>query len=732
MEIRRPAVTLLLVAALVSPGWGGSIGGRVTAPGERGSELLIGATVLIKGTVRGTTTNTRGEFRIPEIPAGTYTLVCSMVGYQRETRTDVLVEENKETFVEISLTPSPVQLEQIVVTAGKRQQSLEEVPVSMSILDAAQIAERNSLTIDDALRYVSGVNMTGFQVNIRGSSGYSRGAGSRVLMLLDGIPFITGDTGELNFESIPVAQVDRIEVVKGASSALYGSNALGGVINIITKELPQIPETDVRMYAGAYNKPSYDKWRWTESPRWYNGQSVSHAYKSGDLGVGLYFSRHMDEGYRENDYRRRYNFYIKAKEDFTPTQSLTLNFGLMDQFGGQFLYWRNLDSALVPPLVQDKDNVRSTRYYLTGLYNTVVSDGMLFTVKGMWYHNLWGFETIHGFGRAESQADDFRFEALSTMILNDVHTVAAGVEGNMDLVSGDMFESHTIGGAALFAQDDMKLSEQFGLTLGARYDYQSVGLTTPRGQLNPKIALSYTPVEGTMLRASFGRGFRVPSVAEAFIQATVSNLTTVPNEDLRPEQSLSYELGVSQRLWGFGTFDLAGFRSDYDDLIEAGLIVSGQDVQIQWRNVTKARVTGFETSLKLGFFEGDLQYSLGYTYVYPQDLTNGGILKYRPRHVLATNLLGRVGPLFAGADFRFVSRVEEVDYELVQVGIIPDGDERVQILVTDVRIGAEFRLGRVPVTATFMVNNLLQYNYVELIGNLMPPRTFVLVLSMRP
>jgi iron complex outermembrane receptor protein len=155
-------------------------------------------------------------------------------------------------------------------------------------------------------------------------------------------------------------------------------------------------------------------------------------------------------------------------------------------------------------------------------------------------------------------------------------------------------------------------------------------------------------------------------------------------------------------------------------------------VQIQWRNVTKARVTGFETSLKLGFFEGDLQYSLGYTYVYPQDLTNGGILKYRPRHVLATNLLGRVGPLFAGADFRFVSRVEEVDYELVQVGIIPDGDERVQILVTDVRIGAEFRLGLVPVTATFMVNNLLQYNYVELIGNLMPPRTFVLVLSMRP
>ena len=732
MEMRRPIHTILLAATLVSSGWGGTIRGRVIGAGDQGREPLVGATVLVQGTVRGTTTNARGEFRISELPEGTFTLIASMVGYLRQTKTDVVLEEGKETVVEFQLTPSPVQLEQVVVTAGRRPQSLEEVPVSISILDAAQIAERNSVTIDEALRYVSGVNMTGFQVNIRGSSGYSRGAGSRVLMLLDGIPFITGDTGELNFESIPVAQVDRIEVVKGASSALYGSNALGGVINIITKELPEIPETDVRMYAGAYNRPSHDRWAWTESPRWYNGQSVSHAFKSGDLGVGLYFSRHMDEGYRENDYRRRYNLYVKAREEFSPTKSLTVNFGLMDQYGGQFLYWRNLDSALRPPLLQDKDNVRSTRYYLTGSYNTVVSDGVLFTVKGMWYHNLWGFEAIHGIGRAESQADDFRLEALSTIVLNDVHTLTAGAAANMDVVSGDMFDAHTIGGAALYAQDDMRLSRQFGLTVGARFDYESVGLTTPGGQLNPKIALSYTPVDGTVLRASFGRGFRVPSVAEAFIQATVSNLTTVPNKDLRPERSLSYEIGLSQRLWGIGTLDIAGFRSDYDDLIEAGLIVSGQDVQIQWQNVTEARVTGFETGLNLGFFGGDLQYSIGYTYVYPEDLTQGTILKYRPRHVFATNLLGRLGPLFAGADFRFISRVEEIDDELVQVGIIPDGDERVQILVTDVRLGADFHLGGVSLNATLLVNNLFQYNYVELIGNLMPPRSYALVVSIKP
>jgi iron complex outermembrane receptor protein len=191
--------------------------------------------VRLQGTVRGTTTGVRGEYRIPDVSAGKVTLVFSLVGYLREIRTDVIVEEGKETVLDVAMTGSTIQTEQVVVTAGKREQSLQDVPVSISVLDAAEISQRNSTSLEDALRYIPGVNMTGTQVNIRGSSGYSLGAGSRVLMLLDGIPFLAGDTGELNFESVPMGQVDRIEVVKGASSALYGSNALGGVVNIITK-----------------------------------------------------------------------------------------------------------------------------------------------------------------------------------------------------------------------------------------------------------------------------------------------------------------------------------------------------------------------------------------------------------------------------------------------------------------------------------------------------------------
>ena len=700
MATIRTVVTILLLASVAAQAFagGGSITGRVTSLTEGQPEPLIGAIVLIQGSVRGTTTNLKGEYKITDLSPGRYSLMVSMVGYQRSSRPDIIVEEGRDAVVNFSLTGSPVQIDQVVVTASKRAQSLEEVPVSLSVLDATEIRERNALAIDDALRYIPGVNMTGFQVNIRGSSGYSRGAGSRVLMLLDGIPFISGDTGELSYETIPIGQVDRIEVVKGASSALYGSNALGGVINVITKDIPETPSTNVRLYEGMYNQPTYEQWKWSSKPRYFNGQSVSHSYRVGDLGLALFLSRQFDDGYRQNDYHRRYNFYVKVKEDYAKNSALTLTFGLLYQYGGQYLYWRSLDSALVPPVAQQDDNIKSIRFFTTGQYSTVIHEGFAITTRAMWFHNDWGFETRSGIGRAESIADDFRLESEATLIPNDRHTLTIGVDGNADIIGGDVISDRVIGGFAAFGQDEVRLLRPLTLTVGCRYDFSSVGVTAPGGSLNPKVALAYTPFEGTTARASFGRGFRVPSVAEAFLLAGFSDIIARPNADLKPERSSSYEIGVSQRLGEFGTFDIAGFRSDFDNLIEVVPAAEGNVLTVQWRNVAMARIQGVETSLKLGFFEGMLQYNLGYTFVYPEDLTQHDLLKYRPRHLFYTTLSGRVGWLHASADFR---------------------------------LGVDFNLGNAPFTATASVNNAFQYNYLELMGNIMPPRTYMLVLEAR-
>lgn len=697
---------------------------------------------MVQGTVRGTTTDAEGRYRISALAPGRYTVVFSLVGYQREVRSNVLVEEDAETVLNVELISAPIQQEQIIITANKRPQSLEEVPVSTSILEDEEIGFRNSQTIEDALRYVPGVNITGRQVNIRGSSGYAIGVGSRVMLQLDGIPFITGDTGELIFESVPVGQIDRIEVVKGASSALYGTSALGGVINVITKPIAEIPETHIRTYAGLYNKPSFEKWKWTDRNLYFTGTALSHAFKAGDLGIVFALSRQTDDGYRKNDHRKRHNLYVKTEEHFSSENSLTLNLGLLNEYGGRFNYWQNLDSALLPFRLQRDDEIKSTRYYVSGIYRDVVAENVAFTAKGIWNYNSFVSTTWHdsGAGRWKdikgSVANGFRLEAGATWVVNERHTVTAGAEGQLDLVTSDLFSDKKAYSGALYGQDEWKIDDQLTFTVGVRLDLQSLYLTESSPQFNPKLALTYTPLDGTTFRTSFGRGFRVPSVAEAWVSLDLGLGFFIPSPNLKPERSYSYELGVSHQLGEIGSVDVAAFSSWYNDLVEprAYSNETRDTLFVQWQNVTRARVQGFETSLRMGFFDGALQYNLGYTYVYPEDQSpadtlaprRNNILPYRPRHVLYSNVLGHIGLLRVGVDFRYISRVDRV-YDLF--AIIQDADERVAIVVTDFRLGADLSSVGVPVTMTFNINNAFRYNYLELTANVSPPRTFVLALE---
>jgi outer membrane receptor protein involved in Fe transport len=215
-------------------------------------------------------------------------------------------------------------------------------------------------------------------------------------------------------------------------------------------------------------------------------------------------------------------------------------------------------------------------------------------------------------------------------------------------------------------------------------------------------------------------------VAEAFTSTVAAGILIVPNPALVPERSLAAEMGVNQVLGDVALIDAALFQTDFTNLIEAGFNDIGQG---QFQNVTDARIRGAELAVSLSLLRRLLFLSVGYTYVDPKDLTTGEVLKYRPRHLVYVTAAVTVGEFEFGADYRHLSRVEAIDEEFVTLGIIKDGGTRVPVNVVDLRARWSPGIAGLPISLLVNVNNVLQYNYIELIGNLGPPRTVLVTLE---
>ncbi|HEY6906154.1 MAG TPA: TonB-dependent receptor plug domain-containing protein, partial [Ignavibacteriaceae bacterium] len=246
-----------------------TISGKIT---DTEKVPLSGVNIVVTGTGLGTYSDAEGYYKIDKIPSGNYNLKFSAVGYENVLR-DITLKDGP-VILNIIMIPKAIQTDQVIVTAGKRQQYLSDLPVSADVIQSDEFSKKNLSNLENALRYVPGVNMTEDQISIRGSSGYSRGAGSRVLLALDGIPFYTGDTGETIWEMIPTPVIQRVEIIKGAASSLYGSTAIGGVVNVITSDIPEKPATFFNSFIGVYSRPSYDGWKWSDENRYFNGLTL--------------------------------------------------------------------------------------------------------------------------------------------------------------------------------------------------------------------------------------------------------------------------------------------------------------------------------------------------------------------------------------------------------------------------------------------------------------------------
>jgi outer membrane receptor for ferrienterochelin and colicins len=723
------SVLLLLLAAGAARAQApkGAVSGTVLDAATK--EPLVGVNVLVKGTVLGAATDRSGHYSIHALRPGTYQLEFSSVGYERRS-VEAEVVAGSVTTLDAELSSVSIQFDQIVVTATRRETAIEEVPVSVATVTADDIAYRNTVTLDDALRYVPGVNMMLDQVNIRGSSGYSRGVGTRVLLLLDGLPYLTGDTGEISWEVIPVQQIDKIEVVKGAGSALYGSSALGGVINVLTKEIPEEPSIRFRLYGAVYDQPGYDVWRWYDGTRGKAGAILDVSGKTGDLGYLVSVSRTIDDSYRSTDAYHRWGLYTKLQYDFSPTQRLMLTGNVLNRLHENYFWWESLEKPLLVHPNQVNGHVRSNRGNISLDYRESVSDRLIYTVKGIYYGNAWKDDSA-GVLINDSKSHLVHAEVQLTYQIAKGNYLTTGMTAAVDKVSSNLFRDQTGSSVAVYAQDEFSLASIAKLTAGIRYDRGKVSGIDPAGRFSPTLGATVTVSPGWTLRASVGTGFRYPSIAELHIAspANVTGIAVVPNLELKPERSVTAEVGIAGLAGGVGQFDLALFQTELRDLIEPTVFVA-QEPYVQFQNVTKARIQGAETGFRTGLPKLGLALNLGYTYIWAREIDSLGgelPLKFRPRHLLNAGLVWTEGEFRAGLDYRYNSRIERIDENLSR--IIPDGDARVPVHVVDLRFSYGLsRLG-MPLTIGLDVNNLLNYYYVELTGNMSPIRSYLVSLE---
>jgi outer membrane receptor for ferrienterochelin and colicins len=633
--------------------------------------------------------------------------------------------DNNKIILNITLSEVTIQSEQIVVTAGKYAQRISDLPVSAAIISSKEISERNVQSLDYAIRYAPGITMNLDQVSIRGSSGYSRGAGTRVLVAMDGIPFYTGDTGEIIWEILPTTEISRVEIIKGASSSLYGSTAIGGVINVITKEIPSHPLTYIKTYFGSYDKPSHKEWDWSGQYRPYNGITFTHSSSINNFGYTVSATRTENSSYRQGDYLKRYTGFLKTIYNFNISNSLIFFANGINQNHGNFIYWRDSRHALQPPVADEGQHVISNRYMLGLIYKTIFNQDFFLNLRTSYYNTHWRDETT---SMDDSKAQLLRGEVQTTYQLNNNFILVSGLEATTGKVTSNIFSNPTSDGFGVYTQADYKFPFPLSISFGARYDYRKLDTIKSNSDFSPKIGLNYKISESTILRTSAGKGFRAPTLAEAFTHTTASGVTIKPNPNLGPEHNYTFEFGIRQTFFNDNLLDAAYFQSEYYDFIEPG--VDPKDGLVQFTNLTRARLQGVEVNLNVNVIPNKIQFNADYMYLWARDIEKELPLKYRPRNLVYASLNYFWNQLELGADFRFWSKIEALDFELVDLGIVPDGDKRVPVYVLDLRGTYNTTLFTIPVRINLNAKNILNYNYIEIIGNLSPIRNFSLSLEV--
>ena len=585
-------------------------------------EHLSFVNVRVEGTALGCLTDESGHFYLKNLPEGELTIVFSMMGYETEKRTVTL---RRDTLIEmnVAIAETSFMIDNVVVTANKYETKQREVATIVNVIPPLIIESTTSNSMADVLNFQTGLRVEETcsncgvpQIRINGLEGqYTQ-------ILMDSRPIFSSLASVYGLEQLPAGMVDRIEVIRGGGSALYGANAIAGVVNIITKE-PSRNSLNISNSSAFTQQGTYD------INTNMNASVVSENQKAGLFLFGVQRNRQQydrdNDGYSDIPHLNSTTVGFRSYFKTSDYSKITAEYHHTTEFrrGGYGIdslqphesplteqLKHNIDAATAKWDMYTADNKHFVSVYTS--FQHIARDSYFGT---NYNPNAYGKST----DIVSVTGAQYRFSYPCGIMNADL---SAGAEYSYNQLRDQIlgYDRNTLQRVHLgggYVQNEWK-NKQWSILVGGRLEQHSL-LDKP--VFSPRANIRYTPIEPIILRLSYASGYRAPQIYEEdlHVGAVGGEVSLISlDENLKPEysHSISGSIDMYKR---FGKWDLnltlEGFFTQLNDVFT--LVENGHDAQgnllLTRTNASGARVAGMNIEAKVGFGHL-LTFQAGYTY----------------------------------------------------------------------------------------------------------------------
>lgn len=577
---------------------------------EEGQPVLC-ATVRLEKTTIGAVTNDKGEFVFKDVPNGNYVMRTSRMDFETQKQNVNQTDRN----MLIRLKKSYLNLNEVVVTGTGTYHRLKDTPVPVEVITAKEIASTGALNFEDALAALSTSITTKGAYNIVMNGLRNK----QILILVDG-KRLAGDVGGDNdLERIDMSNIKRIEVVKGGASSLYGSEAMGGVINIITNT-PQssmdiVSATRISKY-GQFN------------------QNVNVGFKVGKVMSQTTYQRRQTEGWQLSPYEIK-SLSKPTRDTLVETGKQAMAAYHSNTVSQKFMYNPTKRSSIYTKGVYfDKKTDRPYADYAYDMfykdYNFALGGDYHFrkhinyiTFDSYFDNYEYYKDYLKKSGKFEAGDRDltkrqrlFNTTLKGVFSVGENHKLNTGLDFMNEYMKNpeSLAESKSAYTMALYAQDEMKVIERLSIVAGFRLLHHE----TFKNKFTPKVSAMYA-LDHFNFRASYAMGFRAPNLQELYYDKISGSMVSQGNINLKPERSNYFSLNTEYISDHF-TFSVTGYINNIKDIIDRQLQpltpedeAGGVKTRYMYNNVSKARTQGVDVAINTFLGVG---FSIGANYSY--------------------------------------------------------------------------------------------------------------------